>query len=77
MQFFKENYGINLKFNESFIERLCNDAISRKTGFRGVDQVINQALSEVNFVLQITNDNCREVVISEETIDDCKKYVLK
>lgn len=76
-QFFKENYGINLKFNESFIERLCNDAISRKTGFRGVDQVVNQALSEVNFVLQTTNDNCREVVISEETIDDCKKYILK
>lgn len=76
-QFFKENYGINLKFNESFIERLCNDAISRKTGFRGVDQVVNQALSEVNFVLQTTNKNCREVVISDETIDDCKKYVLK
>ena len=76
-QFFRENYGINLKFNESFIERLCNDAISRKTGFRGVDQVVNQALSEVNFVIQTTDDNCSEVVISEETIDNPKKYSLR
>ena len=76
-QFFKENYGINLKFNESFIERLCDDAIRRKTGFRGVDQVVNQALSEVNFALQTTNKNCREVEITEETIDNPKKYCLK
>lgn len=76
-QFFKENYGINLKFNEAFIERLCDDAIKRKTGFRGVDQVVNQALSEVNFVIQTTNETCQEVVISDETIDDPKKYTLK
>lgn len=75
--FFKEKYHINLKFSESFIERLCNDAISRKTGFRGIDQVVNQALSEVNFVLQTTNEHCKEVVINEDTIDDSKKYILK
>lgn len=75
--FFLEKYGIHLRFNEDFIERLCDDAIRRKTGFRGVDQVVNQALSEVNFVLQTTNNNCKEVVITEETIDNPKKYVLK
>ena len=76
-RFFKKNYGVNLKFNESFIERLCDDAIKRNAGFRGVDQVVNQALSEVNFVIQTTEDNCEEVVISEETIDNPKKYCLK
>lgn len=75
--FFLENYDIKLRFSDSFIERLCNDAIRRKTGFRGVDQVVNQALSEVNFVLQTTNKHCKEVVITEETIDNPKKYMLK
>ena len=75
--FFRENYKVNLRFSESFIERICDDAINRKTGFRGMDQVVNQSLCEINFVLQTTNKHCKEVVINEETIDNPKKYVLK
>lgn len=75
--FYLQNYGVNLVFTEQFINRLIEDAMKRKTGFRGVDQVVNQALSQVNFELQTSSSTYKEVVISDETIDDPKKYVLK
>ena len=75
--FYLQNYGIKLTFTESFINRLINDAMKRKTGFRGVDQVVNQSLSQVNFKLQTSSPVYNEVIIDEETIDDPKKYVLK
>ena len=54
--FYLDNYGMKLVFTDSFLEKLCDDAVKRKTGFRGVDQVVNQALSEVNFVLQTSHE---------------------
>ena len=75
--FYLQNYGVNLVFTKSFIDRLVSDAMKRKTGFRGVDQVVNQSLSQVNFKLQTSSPVYKEVVISEETINDPKKYVLK
>jgi len=76
-EFYSQNYGVNLVFTEAFINRLVSDAMKRKTGFRGVDQVVNQALSQVNFKLQTSSPIYKEVIIDGDTIDDPKKYVLR
>ncbi|MBP3841694.1 MAG: AAA family ATPase [Bacilli bacterium] len=75
--FYLQNYGVNLVFTESFINRLIGDALKRKTGFRGVDQVVNQALSQVNFKLQTSSPIYSKVIINDDTIDDPKKFILK
>ena len=74
--FYLQNYGVKLVFDDSFIDRLVRDAMKRNTGFRGVDQVVNQALSQISFALKISLDNKKEVIITEETIDDAKKFIL-
>lgn len=76
-EFYLQNYGVNLVFTETFINRLVSDAMKRKTGFRGVDQVVNQALSQVNFKLQTSSPIYKDVIIDDDTIDDPKKYILK
>ena len=76
-EFYLQNYGVNLVFTETFINRLVSDAMKRKTGFRGVDQVVNQALSQVNFKLQTSSSIYKDVIIDDDTIDDPKKYILK
>ena len=75
--FYLQNYGIKLVFTDSFIDRLVSDAMKNKTGFRGVDQVVNQALSNLNFIIQSSLGIGNEVIIGDDVIDNPKKYIIK
>ena len=74
--FYLDNYGMKLVFTDSFLEKLCDDAVKRKTGFRGVDQVVNQALSEVNFVLQTSPNKYDVVIIDKDVVENPKRFIL-
>lgn len=76
-EYYLKNYGIRIVFNESYIDKICEDAIKRKSGFRGIDQIVNQSLTKVNFTLQTNPNLYKEVEVNNETIEDPKKYILK
>lgn len=75
-QYFLKHYGVKLTFNESFYRRVCSDALKRKSGFRGLNQVVNSSLTKLSFKLQCHPGVYQEATIGEETIDNPLVYKL-
>lgn len=69
-------YNIKLTFNNSYIQRICQDAIKLKTGFRGITKAVNTSLRKLNFKLQCNPNQYHEVIVTDAIIDDPKQYVL-
>ncbi len=76
-KFYLEHYGVTLTFNESFIERVCEEAIKNKAGFRGLNQTVNSCLSKVSFKLQCNPGTYCEVILSGDVLDNHSAYQLR
>ena len=75
-ELFMRLYGVDLKFSKGYVDRLINTAIGEKTGFRGIKNIVVKSLLNAEFVLQKDEHQHYELTITEETIDNPKKYVL-
>lgn len=71
------DYGTILIFENSYYEKLCDNALAKKSGFRGLDKVVNDSLIKANFALQISSVPYKRLIVQAETIDDPKKYILE
>ena len=57
---FERKYNVSLNFSDEFKDKIINDAIKNKTGFRGLARIINEKLTELDFSIQFNkrfNDN--------------------
>ena len=70
-------YGVNLRFSEGYYNLICDRAIEEKTGFRGIKNIVVGSLSKAKFALQRDPYQHYDLLITEETIQDPKKYVLE
>ncbi len=73
---FKRNYGVEIVFSEDYIDRLCDDAFKKKSGFRGMNIVVNESLTHSKFMLQTTQSKYTKLIVTSETIDNPKVYKL-
>lgn len=70
-------FNIRLIFNEDYIRRICKDAITLNSGFRGIEKVVNASLTKLNFKLQCNPNTYKQVIVDENTIDNPRYYILK
>lgn len=69
--------GVKLTSTEEFLDKIASEAVRRKTGARGLNTVIEDATREAYFNVYTKPDEYSEVILTKETADNPKKYILK
>ncbi len=69
--------GVKLTSKEEFLDKIASEAVRRKTGARGLNTVIEDATREAYFNVYTKPDEYSEVILTKETADNPKKYILK
>ena len=64
-----------LKFTEGALASIALEAVSRKTGARGLRAIMEEIMLDVMYDLP-SRDNIRECIISEEVVDRKKDPIL-
>ena len=69
--------GVKLTSTDEFLDKIAKEAVERKTGARGLNNVVDDATWEAYYEVYTHPNEYSEVVLTEETANDPKKYVLK
>jgi ATP-dependent Clp protease ATP-binding subunit ClpX len=67
--------NVLLKFTDGALHAIAKEAISRKTGARGLRSILEEIMLDVMYDLP-SRDNIRECIISEEVVDRKKDPIL-
>jgi len=59
--------NVNLRYTEGALRSVVKQAVKRKTGARGLRSIIEQAMLNIMYEIP-SNNNIKEVVVTEETI---------
>ena len=62
-----EMENVNLRYTEGALRSVVKQAVKRKTGARGLRSIIEQAMLNIMYYIP-SNNNIKEVVVTEETI---------
>lgn len=73
---FLKKQGIDLCLNEDVIKKIASIASNSKFGARSIDETVEKMLSIASFEIANNPDVYSKLIVSEETIDDNKKYRL-
>lgn len=73
---FFEKQGIDLCIDDKTIEKIAYLASKSKFGARAIDEVIEKMLLMASFEIAMDPELYSRLIVSEETIDDNKKYRL-
>lgn len=74
---FFSKLGVELVFDDSAINAIAREADRNNYGARGLDEIIEKALYMATFEIGCCPGQYSELLVSEETIQDSEKYVLK
>jgi ATP-dependent Clp protease ATP-binding subunit ClpX len=66
---------VELKFSDGALRAVVKEALKRKTGARGLRAILEEAMLDIMYEMPSLK-NLREVVITEETIDEKKEPVM-
>ncbi len=73
---FFERQGIDLCYDENVINKIASIASKSKFGAKSLDETIEKALTFASFEIANNPELYSRLIITEETIDDNKKYRL-
>ena len=73
---FKE-LGVKLTSTEEFLDKIAMEAVERKTGARGLNNVVDDATWEAYNEVYTHPNEYSEVILTKDTADNPKKYILK
>ena len=78
-QFYKDIYGVDLKYTDSYIDEILERATSNNTGARELKQIVYSSLLDVSHTLQkfSNRDKYREIIVDKEILSNNKVYTLK
>ena len=78
-QFYKEIYGVDLKYTDGYIDEILERATSNNTGARELKQLVYSSLLDVSHTLQkfSNRDKFREIIVDKEILSNNKVYTLK
>lgn len=74
-QLFESN-GIKFTYDEKTIEAIAKKAANIGLGARSIKKIVEKSLQVANYQV-FSNNPYKELIISEETIEDNKKFILK
>lgn len=74
---FFESLGIKLTLNKGTHEAIAKLSSQSEYGAREIDSIVEKALENATFEVACHPDNYSELIISPDTINDNKKYILK
>ena len=72
-----KNQGIDLIFNDEVITYIAKRAKNLNIGARGIKSIIINIMNDINFEMSQHPGEFSEIVITQEMINNCKKYILK
>ena len=77
-QFYKEVYGVDLKYTDDYIDAILEIATSNDTGARELKQIVYTSLLDVSHVLQGKSNRGKfsEVIVDKEILSNNKVYTL-
>lgn len=73
---FLRRFNVSLDATDSFFDRITEVAKAKNTGFRGIKLAINTTLLPAQIKLQFTSSVYNKLIVSGETIDNPKQYIL-
>ena len=78
-QFYKEVYGVDLKYTDDYIDAILEIATSNDTGARELKQIVYTSLLDVSHALQGKSNRGKfsEVIVDKEILSNNKVYTLK
>ena len=68
--------GVDLKVNDSAYSAIADKASKDVYGARGLDEIVERALSDASFEIATNPEIYSELIIDDKTIEDNKKYTL-
>lgn len=76
INFFKK-FNINIKeeTKEEIIEAIAKLALAKNTGARSISSIVEEMFSDITF--NLSTDQYSELIITKETVNNPKKYILK
>lgn len=69
--------GIDLKYSNDIINSIASEAYKKGRGIKGLNEIIEETLLYANFEVSSNPDKYSELIITEDTLKDNKKYILK
>ncbi len=79
LNLYKEDFrqkGINFIYDDETIEAIARKAIELKKGARSIKKIVEEIVSDINYQIYSTK-KFQELIITKETIEDNKKYILR
>ena len=70
------NRGIKFIYDDATIEAIAKKAVKLKRGARSIKKIVESALAFASYEFQ-SSKRFNELIISPETIEDNKKYILR
>lgn len=74
-QEFYKMMGVNIVYDEDFLEKLCERAAEFGSGARSLNTILNDLFKEIQFNIFANNYSVLE--LTSETVKDNKKYILR
>ena len=71
-----KDLGIKLLYDEKVIEAIAKKAVDLNLGARSIKKIVQTALENANYDI-FSRNNYKELLISEDTIEDNKQYILR
>lgn len=71
------NFGIDLKWQEEYIDAVAKAAYERKIGGRALKGVVESTIKDARWEVLLTPDAYEEIELVKETVSDSKQYILK
>lgn len=75
--FFKDNYNIEFNYTDEYIKKVAEKSILLDTGARSLKRIIEESINELRWQIMTSNSKYREVILTDETINNPKIYKLK
>ena len=74
---FYREYNISLKYYDNFIKSVAQKAYQHKLGARALQKIIEQVLEECKWEIMFNGIHNKELILTEETVENPKKFILK
>ncbi len=76
--YLKNEMNLEFKYDDEVIKEMAALAIKKGTGARSLTNIAEEMLQEVNFMVGSTKiSDYHEVIITKDTVNDPKKYILR
>ena len=76
--YLKTQTNLTLTYNDDVIKAIAKAALKLKTGARSLKAIAENTFSEIDYLVgSRSSSKYKEIIITEETVEDPKKFILR